>query len=110
MLSTERATLTAPPPPPPPVPPLTHPGQPVCLPAPPHAGRLQNNPLFLESFLERHSEDDVLRFSYIVHCALDAIEERGEPARCTVAVSARTLPVDAETHNCWDSRGPDACA
>jgi hypothetical protein len=37
----------------------------------------QNNPLFLDSFLERRTEDDVLRFSYIVHCALDAIEERG---------------------------------
>ncbi len=39
--------------------------------------RVQNNPLYLESFLERRTEDDVLRFSYIVHCALDAIEERG---------------------------------
>ena len=45
---------------------------------------LQNNPLYLESFLERRTEDDVLRFSYIVHCALDAIEERGMTLECSL--------------------------
>mmetsp|Transcript_17753 Transcript_17753/g.57404 ORF Transcript_17753/g.57404 Transcript_17753/m.57404 type:complete len:139 (+) Transcript_17753:1744-2160(+) len=35
----------------------------------------QNNPLYLESFAGDNGED-ALRFHYIVHCALDVIEEK----------------------------------
>ena len=38
---------------------------------------LQNNPLYLEAFQNKGKQEDVLRFHYIVHCALDAIEEKG---------------------------------
>ena len=37
---------------------------------------LQNNPLYLEAFYIT-SQDETLRFHYIVHCALDAVEEKG---------------------------------
>lgn len=35
----------------------------------------QNNPLYLETF-QQGSGDDALRFHYIVHCSLDAVEEK----------------------------------
>lgn len=38
----------------------------------------QNNPLYLETF-QQGSGDDALRFHYIVHCSLDAIEEKRAP-------------------------------
>ena len=43
---------------------------------------VQNNPLYLETFMNG-SDDDALKFHHVVHCALDAVEERGEgfPAR-----------------------------
>ncbi|KAK9832604.1 hypothetical protein WJX81_002897 [Elliptochloris bilobata] len=34
-----------------------------------------NNPLYLETF-QQGSSDDALRFHYIVHCSLDAVEEK----------------------------------
>ncbi len=37
---------------------------------------LQNNPLYLKAFLPL-AEEDSLKFHYIVHCALDAVEEKG---------------------------------
>lgn len=67
---------------------------------------LQNNPLFLESFLERRTEDDVLRFSYIVHCALDAIEERGMDPDDRLAPTV-TLPAELfrAMHDQWSKAG-----
>lgn len=41
---------------------------------------MQNNPLYLEAFQNKGKQEDVLKFHYIVHCALDAIEEKG--AKC----------------------------
>ena len=38
---------------------------------------MQNNPLYLEAFQNKGKQEDVLKFHYIVHCALDAIEEKG---------------------------------
>lgn len=38
---------------------------------------LQNNPLYLEAFQTKGKQEDALKFHYIVHCALDAIEEKG---------------------------------
>jgi hypothetical protein len=35
----------------------------------------QNNPLYLETF-QQGSGDDALRFHYVVHCSLDAVEEK----------------------------------
>lgn len=35
-----------------------------------------NNPLYLEAFQNKGKQEDVLKFHYIVHCALDAIEEK----------------------------------
>ncbi|KAL3139448.1 hypothetical protein ABBQ38_003778 [Trebouxia sp. C0009 RCD-2024] len=35
-----------------------------------------NNPLYLEAFQTKGKQEDVLKFHYIVHCALDAIEEK----------------------------------
>ena len=43
---------------------------------------MQNNPLYLEAFYVT-SQDETLRFHYIVHCALDAVEEKGV---CTIMV------------------------
>ncbi len=40
----------------------------------------QNNPLYLETF-QQGSGDDALRFHYIVHCSLDAVEEKRAPNR-----------------------------
>lgn len=40
------------------------------------ASVVQNAPLWLETFLEPSNQDDALRFSYIVHCALDAVDEK----------------------------------
>ena len=39
--------------------------------------RLQNNPLYLEPFQSKGKQEDALKFHYIVHCALDAVEEKG---------------------------------
>jgi len=36
----------------------------------------EGNPLYLEAFSPRSNADDTLRFSYIVHCALDAIGDK----------------------------------
>jgi hypothetical protein len=36
---------------------------------------LQNNPLYLETMQQTGSEGS-LRFHYIVHCSLDAVEEK----------------------------------
>ena len=41
-------------------------------------GYTQNNPLYLETF-QQGSSDDALRFHYIVHCSLDAVEEKRAP-------------------------------
>jgi hypothetical protein len=38
---------------------------------------LQNNPLYLKCFRSGSEEEEELRFHYIVHCALDAIDEKG---------------------------------
>jgi hypothetical protein len=35
---------------------------------------LQNNPLYLKSYVQ---VEDQLKFHYIVHCSLDAVEEKG---------------------------------
>jgi hypothetical protein len=40
----------------------------------PHDSRLQNQPLYLRTFVP--TEDEV-KFHYIVHCSLDAVEEKG---------------------------------
>ena len=37
--------------------------------------RPQNNPIYLKSYIQ---VDDQLKFHYIVHCALDSVEEKGE--------------------------------
>ena len=41
---------------------------------------LQNKPLYLEAFQGSTDEEDTLKFHYIVHCALDAVEEKGLPS------------------------------
>ena len=41
---------------------------------------LQNNALFIEVF----SKQEALPFHYIVHCALDAVEEKGEGFMCSL--------------------------
>ena len=38
---------------------------------------LQNNPLYLEA-CKPASDEEVLKFHYVVHCALDAVEEKGK--------------------------------
>ena len=38
---------------------------------------LQNNPLYLQT-LQQEGGDKSLRFHYMVHCSLDAVEERRE--------------------------------
>ena len=38
---------------------------------------MQNNPLYLEVFQSKGKQEDALKFHYIVHCALDAVEEKG---------------------------------
>ena len=43
------------------------------------AATRQNNPLYLETF-QQGSSDDALRFHYIVHCSLDAVEEKRAPS------------------------------
>eukprot|EP00891_Asterochloris_glomerata_P006223 jgi/Astpho2/6223/Aster-03630 len=40
----------------------------------------KNNPLFIEVF----SKQEALPFHYIVHCALDAVEEKGEGFMCSL--------------------------
>ncbi|DBA89261.1 TPA: hypothetical protein ACH3X1_016402 [Trebouxia sp. C0004] len=35
-----------------------------------------NNPLYLEVFQSKGKQEDALKFHYIVHCALDAVEEK----------------------------------
>jgi hypothetical protein len=57
----------APPPPPPTPTPLPH--------RPSHP---QNNPLFLQTFVPT---DDEAKFHCLVHCSLDAVEEKGAGAR-----------------------------
>lgn len=37
---------------------------------------LQNNPLYIKCFVDESGES-ALKFHYIVHCALDAVEEKG---------------------------------
>ena len=49
----------------------------------------QNNPLYLETF-QQGSSDDALRFHYIVHCSLDAVEEKRAP-RWPAAVTLLSL-------------------
>jgi trafficking protein particle complex subunit 2 len=41
----------------------------------------QNNPLYLH--FESEHEEDALKFHYIVHCALDAVEEKASQPRKT---------------------------
>lgn len=41
-----------------------------------------NNPLYLEPF-QRNKQEDSLKFHYIVHCALDAVEEKVSAPRKT---------------------------
>ena len=48
---------------------------------------LQNNPLYLEAFYVT-SQEETLRFHYIVHCALDAVEEKGA---CTSGVTTHSV-------------------
>jgi len=36
----------------------------------------ENNPLFLDTYVASGDPEDALRFSYIVHCALDAVDEK----------------------------------
>lgn len=38
---------------------------------------MQNNPLYLEVFQSKGKQEDALKFHYIIHCALDAVEEKG---------------------------------
>lgn len=45
---------------------------PVPVPVPVH---LQNNPLLLRAF---EPTDDLLKLHYVVHCSLDAVEEKRE--------------------------------
>ena len=35
----------------------------------------QNNPLYLESF-QSGTDEDALKFHYVVHCSLDGVEEK----------------------------------
>ncbi|KAA6425110.1 MAG: trafficking particle complex subunit 2 -like [Trebouxia sp. A1-2] len=37
---------------------------------------LLNNPLYLEVFQSKGKQEDALKFHYIMHCALDAVEEK----------------------------------
>ena len=53
--------------------------------------RLQNNPLYLEPF-QRGKQEDALKFHYIVHCALDAVEEKGKTKRPNCPVLCRSYP------------------
>lgn len=43
-----------------------------------------NNPLYLEPFQDKGKQEDALKFHYIVHCALDAVEEKVAAPRKTV--------------------------
>jgi len=44
-----------------------------------------NKPLYLEAFQGSNSEEDTLKFHYVVHCALDAVEEKVSAPRKTPA-------------------------
>lgn len=44
-----------------------------------HKTNQQNNPLCIECFAEG---EDIVRFHYLVHCALDAVEEKGAHIHC----------------------------
>lgn len=53
---------------------------------------MQNNPLYLETFQQAGTgSEGALRFHYIVHCSLDAVEEKREyfhqvkPVHCEIA-------------------------
>ena len=50
---------------------------------------LQNNPLFIEVF----SKQEALPFHYIVHCALDAVEEKGKGVMCSLPRSTSAAPL-----------------
>ena len=49
---------------------------------------LQNSPLFIEVF----SKQEALPFHYIVHCALDAVEEKGGGVMCSLDWSHFCMP------------------
>lgn len=61
---------------------------------------MQNNPLYLQTIQQEGSESS-LRFHYVVHCSLDAVEERcrARPLRtslcitCLCSVKSRTAEV-----------------
>jgi hypothetical protein len=53
---------------------------------------VQNNPLFLETYVPA---DDEAKFHCIVHCSLDAVEEKGAPGW-----GARR-----RTAACWEGAG-----
>ena len=67
--------------PPPAVPPppaaSPHTGSANCLPCPALPSCLQNQPLYLATFA---GDEDTARLSTMVHCSLDAVEEKGAPA------------------------------
>ena len=52
----------------------------------------QNNPLFVQTYRSDNvvtgMQEDPIKFHYILHCSLDAFEEKGEPSnakgRCLV--------------------------
>jgi hypothetical protein len=50
---------------------------------------LQNNPLYLKSYVQ---VEDQLKFHYIVHCSLDAVEEKGAVKLQQYTCSAASCP------------------
>ena len=53
---------------------------------------MKNNPLFVQTYRSDNvvtgMQEDPIKFHYILHCSLDAFEEKGEPSnakgRCLV--------------------------
>lgn len=62
----------------------------------------QNNPLYVQVFPPAEG-DQLLKFHYVVHCSLDAIEEKGALAAC---VEGGAQPIQSRA----PSRPPWSCS
>ena len=73
---------------------------------------LQNNPLYLEAFYTANQEE-ALKFHYIVHCALDAVEEKGavcSPALLQLQEDSAAVPAVLAQLQSWSThpQGPSS--
>ena len=62
------------------------------------AAFLQNQPLYLATFA---GDEDTARLSTMVHCSLDAVEEKGAPAACRCCLQQLPAVLPAARAAAW---------